>query len=82
MFHTNFSYEEEKNQWIAKHPDHTNFYAISHGASILGPQKWLIHNDSNLCNGSISYSSIFSFSSCTMEEFTCSDGTCVNMDKR
>ena len=79
----NFSYDEAENQWIAKHQKYPDFQAISKGY-ILGLQKWTIHNDSHsiLCSETTSYTIRLSLSSCTMEQFTCSDGNCVDMDKR
>ena len=73
------SYDEEKKRWIATHVDHPSFHAISNGGTVLETQEWTIHNDSNL---PYSYTAKLSFSSCTMLQFTCSDGNCVDMDKR
>ena len=69
-------------RWIATHVDHPSFHAISNGGSVLETQDWTIQNRSDLCKGSSFYTAKLSFSSCTMLQFTCSDGNCVDMDKR
>ena len=76
-----FSYDEVKNQWIAVHNRYPTFHAVSHAGYLLGTQEWTILNDTNLC-GSSSYSTELSFSSCSQDQFTCSDGNCVGIDNR
>ena len=80
LFH--FSHDEENNQWIAEALKYPYFKAVSNAGSVLGPQEWTVHNDSKLCSGSVSYTAMLSFSSCSEHQFTCSDGNCVDMDKR
>ena len=76
----NFSYDNENHQWIAASSIAPTFKAVSGTGSVLRSQEWTVHNDSKLCGGS--YTAMLSFSSCTIEQFTCSDGNCVDMDKR
>ena len=79
-----FSYDEKNNQYIAEHLKYQDFRAVLEGGSVLGPQEWTMHNDSNLCDGSASYTytTKLSLSSCSRKQFTCSDGNCVDIEKR
>ena len=79
-----FSYDEQYNQWIAQHLKYPDFRAVTKGGSVLGPQEWTMHNDSKLCDGSASYTytTKLSLSSCSSDQFTCSDGNCVDIGKR
>ena len=78
----NFSYDDQNNRWIAEHHQEPTFQAVLNSNSVLGPNEWTIHNDSKLCNWDTSYKSMLSLSSCTVDQFTCSDGNCISMDKR
>ena len=82
MHSFNSSYDEENNQWVARHPKHPTFQAISNAGSVLGTKEWTLHNDSQLCNGANSYTRILSFSSCGLDQFTCSSGHCVDINRR
>ena len=75
-----FSYDNKNHQWIAASSIAPTFKAVSSTGSVLRSQKWTGSNDSKLCGGS--YTAIWSFSSCSVQQFTCSDGNCVDMDKR
>ena len=70
------------NGWIAEHAWYPDFKANLNAGSVLGTHEWVVHNDSKLCSNSDSYSKILSFSSCSQNHFTCSDGNCVEMDER
>ena len=76
----NFSYDNENHQWIAASSIAPTFKAVSSTGSVLRSQEWTVHNDSKLCGGS--YTAMLSFSSCSIEQFTCSDGNCVDIGKR
>ena len=80
IFH--FSYSEEKNQWIAEHPEYPDFLAILNKGYVLGTQEWTVNNDSKLCCNSHTYTTTMSLSSCSMDQFTCHDGNCVDIGMR
>ena len=77
-----FSYDEDNTEWVAKHTTHPTFHAVLDSYSMLGQQEWTLYNDSKLCSGVASYKRILSLSSCENDQFTCSDGNCVDMEKR
>ena len=77
----NFSYDDENNRWIAEHAKYPAFLAVTNAGLVLGKQEWAVSNDSKMC-GSSSYTTKLSFSSCSLNQFTCNDGNCVDMDKR
>ena len=79
---SNFSYNQENNQWIAEHSKYPDFQAVLKSDSALGPKEWTIHNDSKLCSWSASYITTLSLSSCSMDQFTCNDGNCVDIVNR
>lgn len=49
---------------------------------ILGKHMWRIFNDSSSCNEGKPYKKYLKLTGCTDEEFTCTDGQCIMMDKR
>ena len=77
-----FSYVEEKNQWIAENPEYPVFQAILNKGYVLGTQEWKVYNDSKLCNNLPTYATTMSLSSCSMDQFTCHDGNCVDIGMR
>ena len=79
---TFFSYDENNNEWVAEHANHPTFHAVLDSYSMLGQREWTLFNDSKLCSGVASNKRILSLSSCRNDQFTCSDGTCVEMEKR
>ena len=82
LYYLNFSYDEENNEWVAKHTKYPGFRAVSNAGSVLGTHEWTLQNDSKLCSGSASYKTKLSLSSCTVGQFTCRDGNCVDMYNR
>ena len=77
-----FSYEDETSRWIAKHGSFPHFLGVLNNNAVLGVHEWTVYNDSKLCNWHSSYKTMLSLSSCRIDQFTCNDGNCVNMDKR
>ena len=76
-----FSYDEVENKWIAKNQKYPDFRAVLRG-SLLGPREWTVYNDSTVCSGSTSYRANLSLSFCSMDQFTCSNGYCVDIAER
>ena len=76
-----FSYDEVENKWIAENQKYPEFQAVLRG-SLLGPREWTVYNDSTVCSGSTSYRANLSLSFCSMDQFTCSDGYCVDIAER
>ena len=76
-----FSYDEEENKWIAENQKYPDFRAVLRG-SLLGPREWTVYNDSTVCSGSTSYRANLSLSFCTKDQFTCSNGYCVDIAQR
>ena len=54
----------------------------SEAALPLGPLLWTFYNDSNSCSLSPVYSRNVTLSSCTDDEFTCNDGSCIRAEQR
>ena len=49
---------------------------------MLGRTSWLIESDSPACNNRRPYSATLKLSGCGEEEFTCSDGQCIDINRR
>ena len=49
---------------------------------LLGPHEWTVHNDSEKCTNDQSYTINMVMTACNDTEFTCSDGSCVSMERR
>ena len=49
---------------------------------LLGPTTWQIHNDSKFCSTEEIYTRTLILSSCSQDEFSCNDGSCVKMEVR
>jgi hypothetical protein len=56
--------------------------AASKGSGLLGTSEWTVYNDSRECNPDFSYKAILTFTGCSSSEFTCMDGSCVQMKNR
>ena len=61
-------YNKESNKWLAlseKSPDFVASSEVSGPSLLLGPQAWLVSNDSAACSGqAISYTARLSLSAC------------------
>ena len=71
--------------WKATHSEHKDFLATSNAEEsslLLGRQKWTIHNDSKSCSLAPTYTTVLKITGCSIEEFTCDDGSCVPMADR
>ena len=78
-------YDKKDDHWVAWDPAYPNFMATvkaSEAALPLGPHLWTFYNDSNSCSLSPVYSRNVTLSSCTDDEFTCNDGSCVRAEHR
>ena len=78
-------YNDAQRQWIARHTSKEDFLATSSAPKtslLLGSHSWTIHNDSQECSGSRSYTTNLTLSPCGEEQFTCHDGECVDMQQR
>jgi hypothetical protein len=78
-------WDEETSTWIAENQYNPNFLATSKAPKaslLLGPQDWTIHNDSNACSKSQTYTARLKLTGCSDTEFTCADATCVPMTVR
>ena len=49
---------------------------------LLGRTHWLVENDSPACNNGEPYGATLKLSGCGEEEFTCSDGQCIDINSR
>ena len=49
---------------------------------VLGRHTWQILNDSRQCEDGSNYSHSLSLSSCAEQQFSCDDGSCVDMTLR
>ena len=49
---------------------------------LLGRTHWLVENDTSACNEGLPYGATLKLSGCGEEEFTCSDGQCININRR
>ena len=56
---------------------HTGFDSL-----MLGRTSWMIERDSPACNNMKPYNITLKLSGCGEEEFTCSDGQCIDINKR
>ena len=78
-------YEEEGQQWVARHYTDTTFLAVAKAPKtslLLGPHTWTITNDSVRCSAA-AYTATMALTACLPgQEFTCMDGSCVPMARR
>ena len=49
---------------------------------LLGRTRWLVESDSSTCNNGRPYGATLKLSGCGEEEFTCSDGQCIDINSR
>ena len=59
--------------------------AYSHASKrsmVLGNHEWIITNDTICAAGEESYTATLSLTTCSGEQFTCSDGLCIPIDQR
>ena len=49
---------------------------------LLGRTHWLVETDTPACNNGEPYGATLKLSGCGEEEFTCSDGQCININRR
>ena len=49
---------------------------------LLGRTHWLVETDTPACNNGKPYGATLKLSGCGEEEFTCSDGQCININRR
>ena len=49
---------------------------------VMGRHTWQILNDSRQCEDGSNYSHSLSLSSCAEQQFSCDDGSCVDMTLR
>ena len=49
---------------------------------MLGKANWMIESDFPACNNKLPYTTSLKLSGCGEDEFTCSDGQCINIARR
>ena len=49
---------------------------------LLGRTRWLVETDTPACNNGKPYGATLKLSGCGEEEFTCSDGQCIDINRR
>ena len=49
---------------------------------LLGRTRWLVETDTPTCNNRRPYGATLKLSGCGEEEFTCSDGQCIDINSR
>ena len=84
---TNIEYNDTTFLWVASK---TNDPAVwtwatstaSKGSGLLGTFQWTVYNDSRECNPNFSYMVTLTLTGCSKTQFTCTDGSCVEMDER
>ena len=62
-----------------------NINAYSHASKrsmVLGNHEWIVTNDTICAAGEESYTATLSLTTCSDEQFTCSDGLCIPIDQR
>ena len=64
---------EERTEGISR----TSFDSL-----MLGKSTWLIQQDSRACNNRQPYSTTLKLTGCNEDEFTCSDGQCIDISQR
>ena len=70
---------------MATHTKQQDFLATSRAPKsslLLGSHQWTIHNDAAECSETQSYNTSLTLSACSLEEFTCSGGSCIGMEQR
>jgi hypothetical protein len=83
--HVYYRYDDDAGLWKATNTGRPNFLATSTAPKatlLLGPQDWMIHNDSELCSESGTYTDRLKLTGCADDEFTCDDATCIPMAVR
>ena len=76
-------YDKMSSLWKAENPEQPYFLATSAAARrtlLLGSHNWTLNNDS--CSNEKVYTTTLVLTSCTEDEFTCSDAMCVPMSQR
>ena len=88
-FHTNIEYNENTLLWVAtkiNDPGMTPYTWATSSASkesgLLGTFEWTVYNDSRQCSPDFSYKVMLTLTGCTKSQFTCVDGSCIEMEKR
>ena len=78
-------YDAEGEVWRATNVFDKDFSATSHASEYglaLGTHLWTIHNDTKSCSSNGTYSAWLTLTGCSEEEFTCGDGSCLEMAQR
>ena len=78
-------YDEKDMMWKATTIGQPNFLATSkapHKTLLLGPANWTVYNDSKSCSTEEFYTITLTLSACSMNQFTCTDGSCISMTVR
>ena len=76
-------FDEEQLLWKAANKKRANFYAESSASPfslLLGKSSWKVYNDSLLCPQHPNMN--LTLSVCPDSQFTCDDGSCLEMSKR
>ena len=75
-------YDLERSVWIMYITFKPSIWAefkSSYGTLALGNQKWTIYNDTDC--GADEVTKTLSLSTCNSHQFTCDEGTCINIDQ-
>ncbi|KAK4317670.1 hypothetical protein Pmani_011259 [Petrolisthes manimaculis] len=68
-------YDLWKNKTVARYPTHSSSYP-------LGTHTWELVSDYDICDMRSGFQRILTLSGCYPDEYTCGDGTCVDLERR
>ena len=76
-------FDAPSSSWRAKSISNQDFLGVSRapGGSLgIGRHSWQIYNDSRHCSSESSYFTNLTLTSCTQDQFSCDDGSCIRQD--
>ena len=84
---TNIDFNDTSLLWTAAKIDDPEVWTwatstASKESGLLGTFDWTVYNDSRQCTPNFSYKVTLSLTGCSQTQFSCSDGSCVEMEKR
>jgi hypothetical protein len=84
---TNIQYNETSFLWVLGKLDDPGVWTwasspASQASGLLGTSEWTVYNDTRECHPEASYRLALTLTGCSGGEFTCADGSCVEMAAR
>ena len=85
--HTNIEYNDTSFLWVASKINNPEVWTwatstATKASALLGSYQWTVYNDSRECNPNFSYQVLLTMTGCSKSQFTCGDGSCVEMEDR